>query len=222
MEPKDTKTTPAPVRKKRPSRFLTPAQKAEAIALWRAGSTTLEELSKKFKKDQSTLVRLFKTEGVKKGEASAEAAAKVTAAVEAAIVDDATVLANRIRETKEDHYKIAAAISRLSYTLLAKAKQENRPIASLQNDMKTLKLAAEVQKLTLEQRYTVLGISADDEADDRPMPDLVIQELTAEDIKAMHAQNLVADDDGIDMELGDEALIDTDEEDEDERVEVDD
>ena len=130
------------------------------------------------------------------------------------------MLANRIRETKEDHYKIAATISRLSYSLLAKAKQENRPLASIQNDMKTLKLAAEVQKMTLEQRYMVLGISADDEADDRPMPDLVIQELTAEDIRAMHAKSMVSDDDGIDMDLGDEEIVDEGED--DDRVEVDD
>ena len=221
MTEPDKKTT---VQKRRTPRHLNSAQKAEAIALWRAGTVTLEELSKKFKRDISTFKRLFAANEVRKGDKAIETAERITAAVEKTIVDDATVLVQRIKDTKEEHYKMAAGISKLSFNLIIKAKQENRPMSSLLNDMKALKLAADIQKVTLEQRYAILGISAEDEANDRPMPDLVIQELTAEDIKAMHAQQMVTDDDGEDMDdmtLGDEELVEP-ELVEDDRVEVDD
>lgn len=220
MTTSEQKKTPA--KKRRVTRQLTPAQKAEAITLWRAGSVTVDELAKKFNKDPSTFFRLFKAENVTKGEAQKEHTEKVKAAVEAAMVDDVTVLANRIRETREDGYKFATALQRLSYALIVKARQDNQPIASLLNDMRTLKAAAEVQRITLDQRFIALGIDPNEDSGEKPMPDLVIQELTVEDIQEMHRKSMVSDEDGIDMEeLGDEALIDPID-DVDDRVEVDD
>jgi hypothetical protein len=211
-------------KKRRTPRPLTPAQKVEAITLWRAGSVTLDELSKRFKKDPSTFSRLFAAEKVKKGENEKEHTEKVKAAVEQAMVDDSTELARRIKETREETYKCATLAQRLSYALIVQARQEKRPMGTLVNDFKALKLFAEVQKMSAEQRFLALGVDPDEDNGERPPPELLIQELTAEDIREMHRKSMVADDDGEDMDniLGDESLIAPLEDDfEDDRVEVD-
>lgn len=69
-------------------RQLTVAQKAEAVALWRTGSVTLEELGKKYKKHPETLSRLFTRMGIEKGSGAAEAVRKVMATVEARTLSD--------------------------------------------------------------------------------------------------------------------------------------
>lgn len=222
-----TTTKPTPEKRKAPKR-LTPAQKAEAIALWKAGSTTLDDLAKKFKKDRSTFVRLFKDTGTEKGATRAEAERKITEAVEASVVDDAILRANRTRETKEEHYKYARIVSTLTYSLIARAKQENRPYGSLLGDLKAIEVAARVFKITREEKYIALNIREDEEDDEKELPILSVQELTAQDIKRLHEQSLMADDElGLNEELGDEELIvpgdnDFGDEDTNERIEVDD
>lgn len=206
-------------KKRRVPRHLTTSQKAEALALWRSGEVTLDELAKRFKKDRTTFLNLFNREGAQKGETKEKTEKKVQEAVESSIVSDSIILANRIRDTKEEHYKMAYGISRLTWDILSKAKREGIPIGSFAADMKTLQAAANVLKVAREERYAVLGISILDENDDKPLPDLVVQELTSEDIKRLNAEQAVSDEEmgGADIEvLGDEEIV----VDENERVET--
>ncbi len=217
----DTKTP----EKKRPRvRHLTPAEKAEAIALWKAGTVTLDDLCVRFKKDRSTFWRLFKDAGVEKGEAKAEIEKKVSETVSSMVLDDAGVLAKRIKDTKEDHYRFVNGISKLAWNIIVTAQQEKRTPATYATDMKSLEMAMRVFKMSREEKYALLGISPDDENDDKPLPELRVQELTAQDIKELHERSLMADDElGLNETLGDEELIaDVVDDDEDnERVEED-
>lgn len=207
-------------KKRRVARPLNAAQKAEAIALWKSGTVTLDDLAERFKKDRTTFLRLFKEEGVQKGETEAETKKKVEEAVEHAIVDDATVLATRIKDTKDEHYKMSAGLAKLTWNVIRQAAQEKRSPATYAGDMKALKDAAMTLKLVREERYAVLGINADDDNDDKPLPDLMIQELTAEDIKEMHRKSAQESDDDLGInEIGDATL--GDEEALDDRVETD-
>ena len=216
-EPK-VKKVRAPA-KKRAIRHLTISEKAEAIALWKSGSVTLEELARRFKKDQTTFSRLFRLTETKKGETADEVTKKVTEAVTTAIVTDATTLATRIKDTKEDHYKMASGIAKLTWQLLLQARQANQPMGSLATDMKALQAAAQIFKTTREERYALLGISAEDENGDKPLPELIVQELTVEDIKKMHDQKMQSDDElGGLVRLGDEELAS--DEIENDRIEV--
>jgi hypothetical protein len=217
-----TKTAPtkaAPL--KRGYRHLTTSEKAEMVKLWTMGEATLEDLAKKFKKDTSSIARVLKEEGAEKGSGKEALAKRVSEAVEASIVSDATVYAERIKETKEEHYKMASGVAKLAWSIAVKAQRENRAQSTTSGDQKALSLLAHTLKITREERYAVLGLKADDAGEDRPLPDLVVQELSAEDIKEMHRASMVQaeeGDDGLfDMELGDESLIDED----DERVEID-
>lgn len=210
---------------KKPTRVrrLTAPQKAEAIALWKAGAITLDGLAEKFKKDRGTFVRLFKEAGAEKGSSEVEARKKVTDAVSATLIDDATIAAKRIKDAREDHYRYVDGVEKLTWNVIVTARQERRPPATFAADMKALELAMRVFKVGREEKYAILGINVDDDSEDKPLPDLVVQELSSQDIQRLHEQSLMADDElGLNEALGDEDLIAEVLDDEDnERVEED-
>lgn len=186
----------------RAGKTLSATEKAEAITLWKTGAVTLDQLAKQFHRHRSCFTRLFSKEGAKKGETQEAHEKKVAEAVEHQVLGDAAISAQRIRETKEAHYKMAAGLARLTWTILSKATQENRAVSTTVNDMKALQAAAQVLKITREERYAVLGLNEKEVNDDTPLPDLLIQELTAQEIKAMHKQQQAINEDdlGFDME----------------------
>lgn len=195
------------------TKHLTAAQTAEAVSLWAAGNVTLEQLSEKYKKDRSTFVRLFNRMGVAKGEKAAEHSKKIAQEIEKGVVDDAAKIAERIRETKEDSYKLAKVIERLISNEIIDARQKNLPIASKAANIKTLVEAAKGLKMTREERYAILEIGADNA--DEEIPDLTVNELTAEEIKQIQQASLEEsksdDDDDMDMpdlDLDDDTGID--------------
>lgn len=169
-----------------PGKHMTTAQQAEACALWAAGEATLADLAKRFRKHPDTLKKLFDRRGVKKGQTAAKVREAVTAAVAESMFDDVSVLAARVKETKETHYKLAEALTRLTHGTLAKAQQEGRAFGTIVNDMKALKAAAEILRITREERYAVLGLNEQKHHDDDELPDLVVKELTAEQIVEMN------------------------------------
>lgn len=171
----------------RSSKRMTPAQWAEAESLWESGQVTLADLAKKFNKAEETFSRYFKGKGLKKGAKAAEHAEKVKEKVADAIADDATVLAQRIRETKEEHYQMARAIGKLTWREVLKA-QSGGSIAESTPEFKSLKEAMTVLKLVREERWAVLGLDNPDTENDANLPELVIQELTAEQIEEMQRE----------------------------------
>lgn len=189
-------------------KHLTPAQKAEIQQLWRLGEVTLEDLAKRFDKNISTIKSVLK--GVKKGELAEEVKKKVEEEVEKTVVDDASEYARRVKETKEEHYRMAAAIAKLTYATIGAAKRDGVPLATVGGDIKTLQLAAQTLKITREERYAVLGITLDDDNADKPLPELVVQELTQDDIEELHQQQLMQQDD-----FGDDELFEEEEEEND-------
>jgi hypothetical protein len=219
-----TEAVPSTPEKKRARvRHLTAPQKAEAIALWKAGAITLDGLAEKFKKDRGTFVRLFKEAGVEKGSTEATTRKKAEEAVEASLIDEAVLLAKRIKEAREEHFRYVDGVEKLAWNVMVVARQEKRPPATFAADMKALELALRVFKGGRAEKYTILGINADDANEDKPLPELVVQELSSQDIQRLHEQSLMADDElGLNETLGDEDLIsDAPDEDGNERVEED-
>lgn len=188
-EPKNTFPNPRKSYPKtiRSSKRMRPAQWAEAEALWESGQVTLVDLAKKFDKAEETFSRHFKKKGLKKGAKKDEHAEKVKEKVADAIADDATVLASRIRETKEEHYQMARAIGKLTWREVLKA-QTAGSVAASTPEFKSLKEAMTVLKLVREERWAVLGLDNPDTENDANLPDLVIQELTADQIEAMQEE----------------------------------
>jgi hypothetical protein len=208
-----TEPTKKPAAKaKKPVRRLTVSQRAEAIALWEAGEITLEGLAKKYGKSRQAFIRLFDKEGVKKGSKSAETTKRVTDAVEAGLTDNAAETAKRIRDTKEEHYRMSSTLAKLTWKIIADAQTKGEAIGTKLNDMKALQMASNVLKTVREERYAVLGLNEKVHDDDTPLPDLVIRELTEEQIKIMQ-QTPEGDPDGdLDMEMPEMGFVGADEE----------
>lgn len=166
-------------------RRLTPKQWAEAEALWASGEVTLPDLSKKFGISDQALHKHMKRRGIEKGAKAEAHKKKVEEAVTAAAVDDATILAARIRETKEEHYKMATAIAKMSFNEILEAKRNGSPVAVATNNLKALDNAMNVLTKARMERWAVLGLDRADSFDDEGLPELLISELTAEQIQEL-------------------------------------
>lgn len=213
-------------RKNRTFRHLTTSDKAKLFSLWRQGEMTVDQLAKLFKKDRSTILRLFKDNGVVKGSDKKAVEERVQEQVQRQIVDDASVIAGRIRDTKDEHYKMANGIAKLTWKVIVDAQQAKKPMASVSGDLKALKAAAETLRIAREERYAVLGIVEGDQGDDGDLPTLAVTELTAKDIKEMNRRAALqaADELGIAaLNVDEDELLDSEGEDGEinQRVETD-
>lgn len=164
---------------------VTPKQWAEAEALWESGEVTLEDLVNKFGKSLSTFKRHFDKMGVVKGSKKEALKKRVAEEVVKAAIDDATITAARIRETKEEHYKMATGLAKLTWGEILKTKQDGAPVAVATNNLKALDLAMSVLKKAREERWAVLGLDRVDAVDGNELPELVISELTADQIQEL-------------------------------------
>lgn len=177
-------TTKAPTAKR-----LTPKQWAEAEALWESGFVTYEDLRKKFGLAQSSFERHFKKKGIVKGAKAAATKKKVEEKLEAAAIDEATVLAARIRETKEQHYTMANNLGKLIWSEILEAKRNNQPVAVAMNNIKTLREAIASLAVVRAEKWSVLGLDKPDAVDPDELPELVISELTAEQIEELRRRD---------------------------------
>ena len=182
-------TTKTPPKPKSPHARLTPKQWAEAEALWESGEVTLDDLAAKFGKDKSAFSRHFDKNGIKKGAKRDEHKKRVADEVTKAAIDDATVLAARIKETKEEHYKMFAGLAKLTWAEILAAKKDGKPVAIAMHNLKALDAAMTVLKKAREERYAVLGLDRSDFVDENALPELVISELTADQVEQLRNRN---------------------------------
>jgi DNA invertase Pin-like site-specific DNA recombinase len=176
------KAVTAPSPKKR---NLTPKQWAEAEALWTSGAVTYEDLVKKYGKSISTFERHFKSKGLSKGASAAAVKKKVEERLASNTIDEATVIAARIKETKEQHYSWSTNLAKLAWNEILTAKSNGHPVATVMNNLKSLGAAANVIKAMREERWAVLGLDRPDAVDPADLPELLIAELTAEQIQEL-------------------------------------
>lgn len=176
----------APATKKKP---LTPKEWAKIDALWESGEVTYADLIKRFDRNLSTFERHFRKHGIKKGAARERIKDRVSKELESAEVSEAQVMAKRIRETKEEHYRMATALGRLTWAEILEAKKNKVPMATALNNLKALNAAIVNLKVVREERYAVLGLDRDDAVDPDQIPELIISELTEDQIKALRERD---------------------------------
>lgn len=168
---------------------FTPTQWAEAVALWESGEVTVENLAKRFKKSVSYLNRKLSELGAVKGSAAKAHGEKVAKLVAEAVLEDSVVLANRIRDTKEEHYRYDTLIVRLVGKTIGDLQRGGQPIAAGMSDFKALDCAANVLKKIREDRFAILGLDKIDSIDTTEIPELVIKELTADQVDHLRNRN---------------------------------
>jgi hypothetical protein len=146
---------------------------------------------------------MFAKAGVKKGDKRAEVQAAVTQQVNQQIAGDAGVMAAKIKETKDSHYAAAKVIAGLIQKQLVTAQQNGKGFAVVQNEIKTLKIAAEALATLRAERFVLLGIADGEKEDLDELPELGIHEMTADQIIEMQNRQ---DDGGLDMSADEEAM----------------
>lgn len=157
-------------------RRLTPKEWAKAEAMYESGEYTLEAIASEFGVHTLTVQRHMAKEGIEKGSRADEVKRRVVEKMNEEIDEDAEILKKRIRETKEQHYRLNQAIDLGIQHEIVSAKQEGRAPASAINNVKALKLMAETLKITRENRYVVLGLN-DESLDTEELPTLEIREM---------------------------------------------
>lgn len=169
-------------------KMITPQQWAEIDVLWESGTVSMEQLMKRFGLSRSGFAKHFSEKGIKHGSAIKEYQDKVKAEVQKAINDDATIVAGRIRETKEDHYKMSSALARLAWEEIIKVRKDGAPMSAATNNLKALDNAINVIKKAREERYACLGLDKDIHTGEG-LEELVIHELTSDQIEALRSRD---------------------------------
>lgn len=182
------KTDEAAVEGKK-KRRLTPKQWAEAEALYESGEMTQTEIARKFDITPQSVFTHMKGKGLVAGSKAQEHKKRVAEEVTKAAIDDATIHAGRIRETKEEHYKMSAGIAKLAWSEILKAKSEGAPVSVAMNNLKALDAAMNVLTKARMERWAVLGLDRDVDLDEDGLPELLISELTAEQIEELRQRD---------------------------------
>lgn len=170
---------------------LTSRQVAQIEAMWTSGDYSAEQIGKKFDRTGKSIMNIMKARGAKKGERSEMLSDRVREKMEEKIVTEATIISDRIRETKEEHYKMTAAITKLAWREVAKAEKEGRSFATITGSMKGLSLAMGILEKARMERYAILGLDAEKD-DDGDIPELVINELTQDQIEELRNRDFSA------------------------------
>lgn len=164
---------------------VTGKQWAEIEALWEASAIPVEDLAAKYGRAKSTLLRHFKSKGIIQGSKVAKTKQAVATKLETAAVTEASIVALRIKETKEQHYKMASGLAQLTWAEILKTKTDGVPVAAAANNLKALDSAMNVLKKAREERFAILGLDRPDAVDPDELPELIIAELTPEQIKVL-------------------------------------
>ena len=170
---------------------LSERQLVQMETMWTSGEYTSEQLGRKFDRTGRSVMSLMKSRGAKKGERAEKFHESVRAKVEEKMIAEVNVFAERAKETKEEHYRMATAIAKLTWMEVAKAQKEGRSFATLTGSMKALNLAMGVLEKARSERYIVLGLNAEKD-DDGVIPELVVNELTQAQIDDLRNRDFTA------------------------------
>lgn len=168
-------------------RRLTPKEWAKAEAMYESGEFTLDQIAEEFNVHTITVQRRMKSRGIEKGSRADAVKRRMNEKMNKEIDEDAEILKQRIKETKEEHYRLNKAIDGRITREIVMADQDGRHLATSINNVKTLKLIAETLKITRESRYTILGIDVENGANDE-LPTLEVREMWEEEIEAIRNQ----------------------------------
>lgn len=198
-------------RNQKKARKLTPAEKTTLLENYRNGTATASELAKKYGRKPQSIYNLARAHGIKKGENSEVVRQAIQEEVQKSLAEDAHVIAARIKETKEEHYRMSAGLTKLVWKTIAEAKRDGKRIDNASaNEIRAYKIAAETLRITRTERYAVLSV-ADKEKEElenrQDFPELTIQELDAQTIQKMNAAQRLEMDDIGEMWDGDDPNI---------------
>ena len=164
---------------------LTASQWREIEMLWESGEVTLKDLSAKYGKHIDTFSTHFRKLGIKRGSKAEELRRVAEEVAKQQARDEASIISERIKDTKEQHYKMADAIGRLVFKEILDVR--NKPggkFREIKSDMQALFVAMDTLKKVREERWAILGLDKD-VVDQDSLPELVMSTMTPEQAQAL-------------------------------------
>lgn len=189
MADENDNNTPAKPKSKK--RSISPARWAEIEHAWTHGKfAELQDMVDHFGDvTKAQLQERFKTKKLRRGQAIDEYNQKLQQELQRQAEEDAKLLAERIRETREFHYKTATNIAVLAWAELTAAKKNGLAMSTTKPNVVALGEAMKVMKIAREERYAVLGLDREQEDEDQNegLPELMVHEMTAEQVDQVRA-----------------------------------
>lgn len=153
--------------------------------LWEFGTHTLADLSKEFGVRGDGIHKRLKKDGIQKG--SRAHLAPINAAENDEIAKQAAESMRRIVETRNDHYRYAEVLARMTMAEVIDAKNKSQAISMKDANLAALNKAAKTLEVLRKERWVLLGLDRED-GDPEDMDELMISELSQDQIEAMQAE----------------------------------
>jgi len=179
-------------RKKKPQ--LKNSQWAEMAAWWESGEVTLKELSAKFGVHESTISRYMDLNGHIKGSKAEEFAEEIRQRIADELAGDVIETVKRVKQIKEDYLRRMDMVSRLVEKEISNAINSKLPMQTALHNVRAIGEMTKVFATARSETYLLLGVRELEEkamADD--IPELLISELTSNDIERIHMEQAKAD-----------------------------
>lgn len=163
---------------------LTAAQWAEVETLWASGEYTLTQLEEKYGVRRETLSRRFKKKGIAKAR---DMAGRL---VSESLKGDAEIRAreqlDRIEGRRDQYDKWAYTLAGLTMRELAEARREERPLATVEGNIKALQRASVTLHKCFDVASRALNMDKVETTDD-DLPALMFGELTDTQVRQLRA-----------------------------------
>lgn len=178
---------------------MTPAMWDAFELDWVAGKyTSLDDASKKLGISAARIRTRITKRKLKKAQAIDTYNRKLRDELEKQATNDARILAERIRETREWHYVTANGIGKMAMSEILKAKNAGGTYAAVKNNLSSLVEAMKVLKGVREEKFAVLGLDKENLGEDKDdIPELIVNALTADQIAEMQARGAEPEEDEV-------------------------
>ena len=178
MSGKDT--TPPISRKK----TVSAVEWAKAESMWKLGTAKQKELASMLGVSMTAVAQHMKRKNIIRGSESDKLREKLERETERKELSKVEIKAQRIEDTRDQHYKYADNIAKLTWREIQTAMEEKRQFSSIEGNLKSLDRAITIFGKARMERFISLGIDGVELETDE-IPSLEISELTAEQIEEL-------------------------------------
>lgn len=177
--------------KKKQKPALKPSQIAEMEALWESGEVTIKELAQRFNRDPSMVSRHMTLNNIIQGSRAEEYSRLIRDKIASELAGDAGENAKRIKTMKEQHLGYKNMIENMVLKEFQTMRAKNLPAQAILPNLRAIKEAYSIFNMTRSEGWALLGVVEFEQRVERDdIPELLISELTSEDIERMRIEQL--------------------------------
>lgn len=158
---------------------LTEREWSQICVAWESGGIRGGDLAKMYNITPESLSRGLKKRGAVYGKHAAAIAKQVAEAAQ----DDVSITIRRAKETREEHYKIARYLAKLSASKIQRAEKGEMTYARAEEELRPIMNAMKVNQLARAECWVLLGLDKDDALVSDDMPELMIREMTPDEVE---------------------------------------